>query len=177
VQLIREYPSEKSVLEIQYKMSRGNSKIKKIPLEPDTMFDSILVSKLINYVMLNGKKTVATAIVHKALVESGAKLKTEPLEVFEQVMKNVGPLVEVKSKRIGGANYQVPIEVNKDRKNTLALRWLVEAARSAKGRPMNEKLANEFVAAFHGEGVAIKKKQDTHRMADANKAFAHFARF
>ena len=97
--------------------------------------------------------------------------------MFAQVLKNIGPLVEVKSKRIGGANYQVPVEVNKDRRNTLAMRWILEASRGQKGKAMSEKLACEMVNAFHGEGAAIKKKQDTHKMAEANKAFAHFARF
>lgn len=158
-------------------MSRGNSKIKRNPLEPDQRFDSVLITKFINYVMLNGKKSVSEKLVYNALDNAAAKLHSQPLDVFAQVIKNVGPLVEVKSKRIGGANYQVPMEVSRDRKNTLALRWIIEAARSVKGRSMSEKLANEMISAFNGEGAAVKKKQDTHRMAEANKAFAHFARF
>jgi len=158
-------------------MSRGNSKIKRNPLEPDQRFDSVLITKFINYVMLNGKKSVSEKLVYNALDNAASKLHSEPLDVFAQVIKNVGPLVEVKSKRIGGANYQVPMEVSRDRKNTLALRWIIEAARNVKGRSMSEKLANEMISAFNGEGAAVKKKQDTHRMAEANKAFAHFARF
>jgi len=158
-------------------MSRGNAKTKKNPLEPDAKYDSLLLSKFINYVMKNGKKTVAEKIVYNALELSSAKLKLEPMDIFAQVLKNVGPILEVKSKRIGGANYQVPVEVGKDRKNTLAMRWIIEAAASGKGRPMCEKLSAEMLSAFNGEGNAIKKKIDTHKMAEANKAFAHFARF
>lgn len=127
--------------------------------------------------MLNGKKSVAKVIVYKALEESAAKLKAPEMDIFNQALKNVGPILEVKSKRIGGANYQVPVEVGKDRKNALAARWIIDAARGGKGKPMAEKLAAEFVGAYNGEGAAIKKKQETHRMAEANKAFAHFARF
>lgn len=158
-------------------MSRGHIKTKKNPLAPDSKYDSLLVAKFINYIMENGKKTVAERIAHQALEKASTTLKQEPLEMFNQILKNIGPLVEVKSKRIGGANYQVPVEVGKDRRNTLALRWILEAARGQKGRGMSDKLAGEMINAFHGEGGAIKKKQDTHRMAEANKAFAHFARF
>jgi len=158
-------------------MARGNSKTKKHRLEPDSKFDSVTLTKFINYIMLNGKKSVSEQIVYESLKSASEKLKTGEMEVFEQALKNVGPILEVKSKRIGGANYQVPVEVSKDRRNTLAMRWIINAARDGKGRPMAEKLAAEFVNAFHGEGSAIKKKQDTHRMAEANKAFAHFARF
>lgn len=158
-------------------MSRGHAKIKKAPLTPDEKFSSVLITKFINYIMKNGKKTVAVKIAYEALEEASGKLKGEPMDVFMQVMKNIGPIVEVKSKRIGGANYQVPVEVGKDRRNTLAMRWLLEAARSQKGKAMSQKLASEIINAYHGEGAAIKKKQDTHKMAEANKAFAHFARF
>jgi len=158
-------------------MSRGNLKTKKNPLQPDSKFDSILLSKFINYVMKNGKKSVAQKIVYNALDLSSAKLKLEPMDIFNQALKNVGPILEVKSKRIGGANYQVPVEVSKDRKNTLAMRWIIEAAASGKGKPMCQKLSAEMLSAYNGEGSAIKKKQDTHKMAEANKAFAHFARF
>ena len=158
-------------------MSRGHIKTKKQPLAPDSKYDSLLVAKFINYIMKNGKRTIAERIAHEALEKAGTTVKTEPLEMFAQALKNIGPLVEVKSKRIGGANYQVPVEVGRDRRNTLALRWILEAARGQKGKAMSEKLAGEMVNAFHGEGAAIKKKQDTHKMAEANKAFAHFARF
>lgn len=158
-------------------MPRGNAHIKKHLLEPDVRFQSPLISKFINYIMLNGKKTVAERIVYGALDAATAKLGGQQLDIFNQALKNVGPLVEVKSKRIGGANYQVPMEVSRERKDTLAMRWIIDASRGSKGRPMAEKLASELINAFNGEGSAMKKKDDTHRMAEANKAFAHFARF
>lgn len=158
-------------------MSRGNAKTKKHALVPDAEYDSLILTKFINYIMLNGKKTVAEKIVYDALNQASAKVKVDQMDLFHQSLKNVGPILEVKSKRIGGANYQVPVEVNKDRKNTLAMRWIIEAARSSSGKPMSEKIALELINAYNGEGAAIKKKQDTHKMAEANKAFAHFARF
>jgi small subunit ribosomal protein S7 len=158
-------------------MARGNIKNKRHALDSGAKFESVLLAKFINHIMLNGKKTVAERIVYTALEESSLKLKAEPMDIFAQSLKNVGPILEVKSKRIGGANYQVPVEVSKDRKNTLAMRWIIEAARSGKGQPMGKKLSLELINAYNGEGAAIKKKQDTHRMAEANKAFAHFARF
>ena len=155
---------------------RGNFNYKKHIIDPDQKFGSLLVSKLINSLMLNGKKTVAERIVYTAFEESAKELKVEPMEVFESVLKNVGPILEVKGKRIGGANYQVPVEVNKGRKNTLALRWIIQAARSRKGIPMGIALKNEFVEAYKNTGAAVKKREEVHRMAEANKAFAHFAR-
>lgn len=157
-------------------MSRGHQKLKRNELVADRKYGSTLITKFINYVMDNGKKTVAENIVYGALEDSAKKLNHEPLEVLEQMLKNVGPLLEVKAKRIGGANYQVPMEVNRARKETLALRWIIAAAKSRKGVPMSEKLANEIMDACNNTGAAIKKKEDTHRMAEANKAFAHFAR-
>jgi small subunit ribosomal protein S7 len=158
-------------------MPRGNAKTRKKEITADFKYSSQLVSKLINYIIANGKKTVAEKIVYSALETAGGKVNAEPLDLFEQALKNVGPIVEVKSKRIGGANYQVPVEVSRDRRNTLAMRWIIGAAKAGKGRPMAEKLATELINAYNGEGTAIKKKEDTHRMAEANKAFAHFARF
>ncbi|MFA6963732.1 MAG: 30S ribosomal protein S7 [Patescibacteria group bacterium] len=158
-------------------MPRGHVKIRKSSIGVDVKFNSPVIAKLINYIMVNGKKTIAERIVYMAFEKASEQLKLDPMEIFDQAIKNVGPIVEVKSKRIGGANYQVPMEVSKDRRNTLAMRWVIAAARSQKGRPMNEKLASEIINAFKGEGNAIKKKEDTHRMAEANKAFAHFARF
>lgn len=158
-------------------MPRGNAKIKKIEIVPDAKFSNPVITKFMNYIMQNGKKTIAQRIVYQALEKASVALSAEPMDIFDQALRNVGPLVEVKSKRIGGANYQVPMEVNKDRRNTLAMRWIIAAAQSAKGRPMHEKLASELVNAYKGEGSAMKKKEDTHRMAEANKAFAHFARF
>lgn len=158
-------------------MSRGNTKAKKQPLMPDNKYGSILITKFINYIMQNGKKTVAEKIVYGALEIAANELKIEPVEVFSTMIKNVGPQVEVKGKRVAGANYQVPVEVNKDRKVVLALRWVINAAKSGKGAAMDKKLASELVQACRGEGAAIKKRDDVHRMAEANKAFAHFARF
>lgn len=155
---------------------RGNFSYKKHDIEPDSKFGSLLVAKMINKVMLNGKKSVAQMIVYGALEASAKELKVEPMEVFEAIIKNVGPLMEVKGKRIGGANYQVPMEVNKTRKNTLAMRWIIAAARSRKGSPMAEALKLEMIDSFRNTGSAMKKKEEVHRMAEANKAFAHFAR-
>lgn len=134
-----------------------------------------MVSKLINKIMQHGKKSIAERIVYDALEIAEKKLNKPAMEVFEQVMQNAGPNMELKSRRIGGANYQVPIEVKPERKTALAIRWIIESTRSAKGKAMNEKLAEEFVNAFNNTGGAVKKKNDTHRMAEANKAFAHFA--
>lgn len=144
---------------------------------PDQRYGSVLIGKFINYIMQNGKKTVAERIVYSALEKAATELKTEPLEVFSTVIKNVGPQVEVKGKRVAGANYQVPMEVGRDRKIVLALRWIITAASTRKGAAMDKKLADELVMAFRGEGAAIKKRDEVHRMAEANKAFAHFARF
>jgi small subunit ribosomal protein S7 len=157
-------------------MSRGYSKIKKQQLSPDRKHGSTLVTKFINYIMERGKKGVAERIVYSSIEKLAAETKIESLNALDQVMKNVGPLLEIKAKRIGGANYQVPIEVNSVRKETLALRWIIDAAKKRKGAPMSEKLAAEMLDAYNGVGAAIKKKEDTHRMAEANKAFAHFAR-
>ncbi|MCX6808619.1 MAG: 30S ribosomal protein S7 [Candidatus Berkelbacteria bacterium] len=158
-------------------MPRGKAKIRKHGIGVDTKYASPIIMKFINYIMLNGKKTVAERIVYTALEKSSEKLGAEAMDVFDQALRNVGPVVEVKSKRIGGANYQVPMEVTRDRRNTLAMRWIIAAAKASKGRPMAEKLASELISAYNSEGAAMKKKDDTHRMAEANKAFAHFARF
>ena len=158
-------------------MARGNIKVKKIAIIPDAKHQSVILSKFINHIMQNGKKTVAEKIVYGALDYAQKQLNTDAIDIFEQALHNVGPILEVKSKRIGGANYQVPVEVSKERKNTLAMRWIIIAARAGKGKPMAEKLGLELVGAYNGEGAAIKKKDETHRMAEANKAFAHFARF
>ena len=155
-------------------MSRGHQKIKRHQLLPDRKYGSTLVTKLTNYVMDCGKKSVAENIVYGALESSSKKLNAQPLDVLERTFKNVGPLLEVKSKRIGGANYQVPMEVNRERKETLTLRWIIAAAKARKGAPMAEKLSMELIDACNNTGAAIKKKDDTHRMAEANKAFSHF---
>lgn len=134
-----------------------------------------LVVKLVNQVMKCGKKSIARKIVFGAFDIIAEKLKKDPVEVYEQSIQNVSPMVEVRSKRVGGATYQVPVEVKGNRALSLALRWLLGAARSKKGKPMAEKLAEEFMLAYKKEGAAFKKKEDTHRMAEANRAFAHFA--
>jgi small subunit ribosomal protein S7 len=154
---------------------RGKKPAPKRAIEPDPKYQSVTIAKFINKIMERGKKTVARKIVYKAFDEVQAKTKQDPRDVFDLALKNVAPQVEVKSRRVGGANYQVPVEVRGDRRQALAMSWLIEAARSKKGRPMHQKLAEEFVLASKNEGDAIKKKQDVHRMAEANRAFAHFA--
>ncbi|MBI2109088.1 MAG: 30S ribosomal protein S7 [Parcubacteria group bacterium] len=149
---------------------------KKKVLSPDFVYNSTKVEKFINHVMKRGQKETARGIVYGAFDIIKEKEKTEnPLEVFDKAIKNVGPLVEVRSRRIGGANYMVPREVKADRRFALAMRWILEAARGRKGAPMREKLAEELTAASKGQGPAITKKENTHKMAEANKAFAHFS--
>ena len=128
----------------------------------------------INKVMLHGKKSVAEKIVYQALAAAGERLNRDGLEVFEQALRNSSPTIEVKPKRVGGSTYQVPVEVKADRRIALAIRWLLTAARSRSGKPMFERLAAELILASKGEGNTIKKKEDTHRMAEANRAFAHY---
>ncbi|TSC95669.1 MAG: small subunit ribosomal protein S7 [Parcubacteria group bacterium Athens1014_10] len=142
----------------------------------DPKFNSLVIAKLINHIMERGKKTIAQKIVYGAFDIIRQKTKQDPLEVFEQALKNVTPEVEIKSKRIGGANYQIPFPVLRERGLALSFRWLIQAARSKKGKPMKEKLAEELMEAFNKQGAAIKKKEDIYRMAQANRAFAHFAR-
>ncbi|KND48589.1 MAG: ribosomal protein S7 [Parcubacteria bacterium C7867-005] len=154
---------------------RRKLKAKK-PLTPDSVYESEKITKFVNYVMLEGKKTTARAVVYRALDEIKSKAKTEnPLEIFEMALKNTGPTMEVRSRRVGGANYQIPREVRPERRQFLSMKWIIEAARLKKGKPMHEKLAEEIVAASNNEGDAVKKRENTHKMADANKAFAHFA--
>jgi len=143
---------------------------------PDLKYGSVRVEKFINSVMWDGKKSTARKVVYDALDIIKEKAKVEnPLELFETAIRNVGPMMEIRSRRVGGANYQVPREVRPERKQALAFRWILLAARGTKGKPMAEKLATELMAAANNEGSAIKKRDDTHRMAEANKAFAHFA--
>ncbi len=143
---------------------------------PDLKYNSVRVEKFINSVMLSGEKATARKIVYTALDIIKEKQKVEsPLEVFETAIRNVGPAMEVRSRRVGGANYQVPREVRPERKNALAFRWILIAARGKKGKPMAEKLAEEIMLAANNEGSAIKKREDTIKMAESNKAFAHFA--
>src|ERR1700722_1981854 len=143
---------------------------------PDMKFNSVRVEKFINSVMWDGKKSTARKVVYDSFDLIKEKTKTEdPLELFETAIRNVSPQVEIRSRRVGGANYQVPREVRPERKQALAFRWILTAARARKGMPMHRRLAEELIAASKNEGSAIKKREDTHRMADANKAFAHFA--
>ena len=145
-------------------------------VEPDFVYNSQKLEKFINYIMWSGKKETARKVMYSAFDTIKEKTgNSNPLEVFDLALKNAGPLMEVRSKRIGGANYQIPIEVRPERRLALAMRWIRDAARGGKGRPMHLKLADELIAASKNEGSAIKKKEDTHKMAEANKAFAHFA--
>ncbi len=155
---------------MRYKVTNRN-----IP-KPDVKYNSARVEKFINCVMWNGKKETARKIVYGAFDIIKEKTKNEnPIEVFELALKNTGPLTEVRSRRIGGANYQVPREVRPERRLALAIRWIIEAARSKKAAPMIERLATEIIAASNNEGSAVAKRDNTHKMAEANKAFAHFA--
>lgn len=145
-------------------------------IKPDAVYQSDKVTKFTNYMMLDGKKSTARAVVYRALDEIKDKAKVEnPLEVFETALKNTGPTMEVRSRRVGGANYQIPREVRPERRQYLSMRWIIDAARAKKGKPMHEKLAEEIIAASNNEGEAVKKRENTHKMAEANKAFAHFA--
>lgn len=152
-------------------------KIKNKPkIAPDYTYGSVKVSKLINYVMVEGKKNTARTVVYDAFKLIKEKAKTEsPVEIFEMALKNTAPLMEVRSRRVGGANYQVPREVRPERRQALSMKWIIDAARAKKGKPMAEKLAEEIVMASKNEGEAVKKRENTHKMAEANKAFAHFA--
>jgi small subunit ribosomal protein S7 len=158
-------------------MPRKSRSYKKHPVNPDYKYNSVKISKFINYVMERGKKTVAEKIVYNAFDIIAEKMKADPKAVFELAIKNVSPMVEVKGRRIGGANYQVPVEVGEPRRTTLGMKWVIDSARFKKGRRMAEKLADEIMDAHNKLGSAMKKREDTHRMAEANKAFAHFARF
>ncbi|MCL4426886.1 30S ribosomal protein S7 [Patescibacteria group bacterium] len=147
----------------------------KFSVTVDPLYNSALVAKLINYVMVDGKKATAKHVVYDAFALIKQKTNKEPLEVFEEALRNAAPLLEVKSRRIGGANYQVPREVRADRRKFLGLNWIIEAAQSKKGKAMADKLAEEILLAAKGEGNAIRKRNNVHAMAEANKAFAHFS--
>jgi len=155
---------------------RGKKKAPKRKIKPDVKYNNLQVAKFINYLMGRGKKTVAQAVLYDALDIISEKTKEDSLVVFETAIKNVSPQLEIRSKRVGGANYQIPFPVKGDRKFALASRWILGASRDKKGRRMAEKLAEELMAAAKNEGTAIKKKEDVQRMAEANRAFAHFAR-
>ncbi len=154
---------------------RRKLKTKK-PLKPDYKYASEKVAKLINYIMYDGKKSTAETAVYDMLeiIKEKAKVKN-PVEIFELALSNTAPNMEIRSKRVGGANYQVPVEVRPARRSALSMKWIVESARLKKGAPIAEKLANEIIAASKNEGDAVRKKENTHKMAEANKAFAHFA--
>jgi len=154
-------------------MSRKRKAPKKIPIV-DPKYKSVIIPKLINSIMLDGKKTIAEKIVYDAIDKIKSKSKDEPLTVFNDAINNVRPTVEVRSRRVGGATYQVPVEVKAKRSQALALRWIIDASRKRKDKKMSDKLFNEIFDAYQKRGSAIKKKEDTHKMAEANKAFAHY---
>ena len=154
-------------------MSRKKSAPKKTPIA-DPVYRSTVIPKLINSLMYDGKKTIAEKIVYDAINKIKSKVKDEPIKVFNEAINNIKPTVEVRSRRVGGATYQVPVEVKSKRSQALALRWLIEASRKRKDKRMSDKIYNEIYDAYQNKGSAIKKKEDTHKMAESNKAFAHF---
>ena len=158
-------------------MPRKKTKALVRDIKPDRQYNSVQVQRLINRVMRDGKKQIAERLVYQGMQTAADKLKVQnPLEVFEQAFKNVQPHVETRSRRVGGANYQIPFEVKGQRQNHLTTMWFVQAARSRKGMSMADRIALELVEAYNGQGAAVKKREDTHKMAEANCAFAHFAR-
>jgi len=158
-------------------MPRKKTKSFKRDILPDIKYQNVLVSKMINKIMKDGKKRLAERLMYDAMTEVETKLKQPPLEVFEEAIKNVSPQVQVRAKRVGGATYQVPMEVRGDRKIHLAMTWILESARSKSGKSFDKLLAQELMDAHGNQGDAVRKKEETHRMAEANKAFAHFARY
>ena len=158
-------------------MPRKKTKALVRDIQPDRLYNSVQVQRLINRVMLNGKKQLAERLVYDGMQKAADRLKVEnPLEVFETAMKNIRPHVETRSRRVGGANYQIPFEVRGQRQNHLTTMWFVAACRSRKGISMADRIAAELADAYNGQGNAVKKREDTHKMAEANRAFAHFAR-
>src|SRR5438270_6239490 len=159
------------------KVPRKKTKSLVRDIQPDRIYNSVAVQRLINRVMLNGKKQLAERLVYGGMQKAANRLKVDnPLEVFEQAMKNVQPHMETRSRRVGGANYQIPFEVKGQRQQHLTTMWFVQAARARKGMSMLDRIANELMDAYNNQGAAVKKREDTHKMADANRAFAHFAR-
>ena len=154
-------------------MSRKKTQPKKVVI-PDPIFKSTIIPKLINSIMYDGKKVVAEKIVYEAIEKIKSKTKEEPIEVFNQAINNIKPTVEVRSRRVGGATYQVPVEVKNNRAQALAIRWLVDASRKRKDKHMSDKIFNELYDAYEKKGSAVKKREDVHKMAESNKAFAHF---
>lgn len=158
-------------------MPRKKTKSLVRDIKPDRLYNSVQVQRLINRVMLNGKKQLAEKLVYGGMEKAANRLKIDnPLDVFEQAMKNVQPHLETRSRRVGGANYQIPFEVKGQRQQHLTTMWFVQAARARKGMSMLDRIAAELQDAYNGQGAAVKKREDTHKMADANRAFAHFAR-
>ncbi|WP_448375003.1 30S ribosomal protein S7 [Fervidobacterium sp.] len=153
-------------------MRRRRAEVRVVP--PDPVYGEVLVTKMVNKIMWDGKKSIAQKIVYGTIEILGQKTGKDGIEVFKQAIENVKPIVEVRPRRIGGATYQVPVEVQEPRKTTLAIRWIVDIARAKKGKPMQEKLAEELLNAYNNTGAAIKKREDVHKMAEANRAFAHF---
>lgn len=159
-------------------MPRKKTKSLVRDIQPDRLYNSVMVQRLINRVMLNGKKQIAERLVYNGMQKAADKVKVQnPLEVFEQAIKNIQPHMETRSRRVGGANYQIPFEVKGQRQTHLTMMWFVAAARGRKGIGMEDRIATELVDAYNNTGTAVKKKEDTHKMAEANRAFAHFARF
>lgn len=159
-------------------MPRKKTKSLVRDIQPDRLYNSVTVQRLINRVMLNGKKQIAERLVYNGMQKAADKVKVQnPLEVFEQAIKNIQPHMETRSRRVGGANYQIPFEVKGQRQTHLTMMWFVAAARGRKGVGMEDRIATEIVDAYNNTGTAVKKKEDTHKMAEANRAFAHFARF
>jgi small subunit ribosomal protein S7 len=154
-------------------MSRKKTQPKKIVV-PDPIFNSTIIPKLINSIMFDGKKVVAEKIVYEAIEKIKLKTKEEPINVFNEAINNIKPTVEVRSRRVGGATYQVPVEVKSNRAQALAIRWLVDASRKRKDKHMSDKIFNELYDAYEKKGLAVKKREDVHKMAESNKAFAHF---
>ncbi|HOA16783.1 MAG TPA: 30S ribosomal protein S7 [Fervidobacterium sp.] len=153
-------------------MRRRRAEVRVVP--PDPVYGEVLVTKMVNKIMWDGKKSIAQKIVYGTIDILGQKTGKNGIDVFKQAVENVKPLVEVRPRRVGGATYQVPVEVQEPRKTTLAIRWIVDIARSKKGKPLQEKLAEELLNAYNNTGAAIKKREDVHKMAEANRAFAHF---
>jgi small subunit ribosomal protein S7 len=150
------------------------AKFKRQPIKADAKYNSETLQKFINHVMLHGKKALAERVVYTALASAAEKVGSDPLTVFEQAVRNVAPTIEVRARRVGGATYQIPMPVRTERKEMLAMRWIIQAARSRKGTDMSALLADELVSAYNEEGEAMKIKQNVHKMAEANRAFAHF---
>lgn len=154
-------------------MPRRGTIIKRVP-SPDSKYGNVTVSRIISKIMLQGKKMVAERIVYKALESAALELKEEPIQILDRALKNATPLLKVKPRRVGGATYQIPVEVRPEEGASLAVRWILGAARGRKGRPMHERLAAELMDAAKGQGTAVKRREDTHRMAEANRAFVHY---